>query len=305
MSTITATLLNGQTLTVGSASSREAYEVEVSSGLVGPSGIGIVSANVSGGMLNLTLSNTAIINAGSVMASANTGTITFTGNTIGQLNNNSINIVTNGKEWTFGENGLFSIPDGIYANGTTGANGQVLTSNGTSAHWADVLNANTGSVVFTSTTMTSSNADLVIVTTHNTPFASPAINTTSSWVFDRDGNLSMPGMVASSTVDKTGGNHGFETILDTSKTINKLTTGSYFLGDGAEGQVMYLVPQSGITQAVNVDVVVGNARTVTNSGTDWVLYPFRAADATGTTDSDICTLIFTDGAWQMRGGLWE
>ena len=112
-------------------------------------------------------------------------------------------------------------------------------------------------------------------------------------------------MVASSTIAKTGGNHGFETVLDTSKTINKLTTGSYYLGDGTEGQIMYLVPQSGIAQAVDVDVVVGNARTVTASGTDWTLYPFRATDTAGTSDSDICTLIFTDGAWQMRGGLWD
>ena len=164
MSTITATLVSGQTAVVGVASSREAYEIEVSSGVAGDPGVGVVSANVIGGMLNLTLSNTAVINAGSVMASANTGTITFNGNTIGQLNNNSINIVTNGKEWTFGADGLFSIPGGIYANGSTGANGQVLTSNGTSVRWANVINANTGSVTFTSTTMTSSNADLVIIT---------------------------------------------------------------------------------------------------------------------------------------------
>lgn len=143
MSTITATLVSGQTAVVGVASSREAYEIEVSSGVAGATGVGIVGANVIAGMLNLTLSNSAVVNAGSVMASANTGTITFTGNTIGQFNNNSINVVTNGKEWTFGMDGLFSIPGGIYANGSTGSNGQVLTSTGTSVRWTTPVVANT------------------------------------------------------------------------------------------------------------------------------------------------------------------
>ena len=137
MSTITATLVSGQTAVVGIASSREAYEIEVTSGVAGDPGVGVISANVIGGMLNLTLSNTAVVNAGSVMGTANTGTITFNGNTIGQFNNNSINIVTNGKEWTFGNDGTFSIPGAIYANGSLGSNGQVLTSTGTSVRWAN------------------------------------------------------------------------------------------------------------------------------------------------------------------------
>lgn len=143
MSNITATLVSGQTAVVGVASSREAYEIEVSTGVAGATGVGVVGANIVGGMLNITLSNSATINAGSVVGTPVTGSITFTGNTIGQASNGSINISTDAKTWTFGANGTFAIPGGISANGSVGTTGQVLTSNGTTAYWNTPAAANT------------------------------------------------------------------------------------------------------------------------------------------------------------------
>lgn len=112
MSTITAELVSGQTAVVGIASSREAYEIEVSSGVAGADGIGVVAANIVGGMLNLTLSNSAVINAGSVVGVPPTGTITFTGDVIGEFSNGSVGIQGGNNVWTFGSNGALSFPDG-------------------------------------------------------------------------------------------------------------------------------------------------------------------------------------------------
>lgn len=95
--------------------------------------------------------------------------------------------------------------------------------------------------------------------------------------------------------------------LDLNKSINKLADGSYTLADGVEGQIMYLVPQSGITPA-NVSVDVGNYRVGGFNGTNGGLYPFRIlndADATYYDSRAFCTLIFTDGAWEQSGGSWD
>jgi len=93
---------------------------------------------------------------------------------------------------------------------------------------------------------------------------------------------------------------GLETVgIDLTKTINKLTDGTYGLGDGFEGQIMYLV-RSPETISANVLVNVDNGDGasplrpfITNLG-------FADVDNTG-----ICTLIFTDGSWKQTGGLWD
>jgi hypothetical protein len=95
--------------------------------------------------------------------------------------------------------------------------------------------------------------------------------------------------------------------LDLNKSINKLADGFYTLADGVEGQIMYLVPQSGITPA-NVSVDVGNYRVGGFNGTNGGLYPFRIlndANASYFDSRGFCTLIFTDGAWQQSGGSWD
>lgn len=42
------------------------------------------------------------------------------------------------KTWTFGADGLLTLPGGVNANGSNGSAGQVLTSNGTSTYWSTV-----------------------------------------------------------------------------------------------------------------------------------------------------------------------
>jgi hypothetical protein len=92
--------------------------------------------------------------------------------------------------------------------------------------------------------------------------------------------------------------------IDLTKTVNKLSDGLYTLADGVEGQIMYLVAQNGVVPT-DVSVLVANSRNI-GVGT---LLPFSVYD--NSDDSyygsigGICTLIFTDGAWQQSGGAWE
>ena len=96
------------------------------------------------------------------------------------------------------------------------------------------------------------------------------------------------------------------TAIDLTKSINKLIDGDYTLADGVEGQIMYLVPQDG-TALNNVSVSVANARVGGNT-TGAELLPFRIYEHSGDgfyEGTGLCTLIFTDGAWQQSGGAWD
>jgi hypothetical protein len=91
------------------------------------------------------------------------------------------------------------------------------------------------------------------------------------------------------------------TSLDLTKSINKLTDGTYSLADGVEGQIMYLV-RSPDTNSLDVFVNVANGEG------ENPLYPFNKynSDETAVVPNDgICTLIFTDGSWKQTGGLWD
>jgi hypothetical protein len=90
------------------------------------------------------------------------------------------------------------------------------------------------------------------------------------------------------------------TALDITKVVNKLTNGVYTLADGVEGQMMYLVRQTGTTYNT-VAVIIANARIDGLVYTSIEHYPFSY----NTSGIDIDTLIFTDGAWQANGGTWD
>jgi hypothetical protein len=96
------------------------------------------------------------------------------------------------------------------------------------------------------------------------------------------------------TVDSLG-----DVDIDLTKTINKLTDGTYYLADGVEGQIMYLV-RSPETTSENVFVNVDNADGASPLRPFRTNAPFATVDNTG-----ICTLIFTDGSWKQTGGLWD
>ena len=91
--------------------------------------------------------------------------------------------------------------------------------------------------------------------------------------------------------------------IDLTKTVNKLADGSYTLANGVEGQILYLVMQNGTVPA-DVSVSVANSRNI-GVGT---LLPFRVyndSDDSYYDSTGLCTLIFTDGAWQQQGGAWD
>jgi len=95
--------------------------------------------------------------------------------------------------------------------------------------------------------------------------------------------------------------------LNLTKSVNKLADGPYSLADGIEGQIMHLVPQTGIDPS-SIDVIVANYRIDGSQGTTGQLFPFRIfndADSSYYNSRAFCTLIFTDGAWQQQGGSWD
>ena len=89
------------------------------------------------------------------------------------------------------------------------------------------------------------------------------------------------------------------TALDLTKSVNKLTNGAYTLADGVEGQIMYLVRQTGSTYNA-ITVNVANARVDGALNTTIAYYPFEWAPPL-----NMSTLIFTDGAWQADSGAWD
>ena len=117
-----------------------------------------------------------------------------------------------------------------------------------------------------------------------------------------DGTLLVNGaIILSSTINTGTGDPVYPTALDLTKTINKLgdNTGSvYTLADGVEGQIMYLVRSHNVTDLSlsSINVVVANAYYGLNQLTNQSLY-FGSGD--------VITLVFTDGAWQQSGGVWD
>lgn len=86
------------------------------------------------------------------------------------------------------------------------------------------------------------------------------------------------------------------TPLDLNKQVQKLTDGVYSLADGSEGQIMYLVQQTGATGTARV--YVSNCRI---NGVEYLnnfIDPFASSN-------NVVQMLFTDGAWQSIGGLWD
>ena len=111
--------------------------------------------------------------------------------------------------------------------------------------------------------------------------------------------LNVGGSYVASTVDTSGGTDQATAVaLDLSKQIHKLWTGTYSLANGTEGQVLRVVRKSGIDNATLCRIYVSKSRI---AGVEYInnfIDPFA-------NGSDIVTFIFTDGAWQAQGGLWD
>jgi hypothetical protein len=137
-----------------------------------------------------------------------------------------------------------------------------------------------------------------------------------TWEFRADGTLSFPDNTVQTTAyvpgifftdGSTGGGVGTETAIDLTNQIHKLSSGIYTLADGAEGQMIYLVPQTNATHA-GITVIVANGRVLDESAaatvyTNIEFYPF--SDTLSTAIKNVVTMIFTDGAWQASSGTWD
>lgn len=83
--------------------------------------------------------------------------------------------------------------------------------------------------------------------------------------------------------------------LDLTKAVQKLSDGSYSLGNGVEGQLMYFVRTTGSTGIIRIHVT----NTCRINGVE---YTNNFLDL---GSNDIVTFLYTDSAWQAVGGLWD
>jgi hypothetical protein len=210
--------------------------------------------------------------------------------------------------WEFGTDGGLTFPDAtVQTTAFTGITTVAKTG------VAD-LNANDMSFEVTAVDESGVVTEVTITNTPNIAWQSNGAGTgvtvgdlSFTVQVDGSGNATVSGITSSGghTIGETfttgGDSFGAEilpTAIDLTKTVNKLTPGNYSLADGVEGQVMYLVRQTGTINTVIISVA--HARNGASEYTDYPHYPFA-----GTSSNDLTTLIFTDGHWQSSGDSWD
>lgn len=117
---------------------------------------------------------------------------------------------------------------------------------------------------------------------------------------------SNPVAVNSDTIETptAGGNNGSETVLSLSKRTHVLKDGWYKLNAGTEGQVMYFVPHSSVTDISNIIIRVNNGRF--NTGTTVIDYTNNFITVfSGQTGTAMAIAIYANGAWQFNTGMWD
>jgi hypothetical protein len=124
-------------------------------------------------------------------------------------------------------------------------------------------------------------------------------------------NLSITDGVLSATarapeVSTPVGNANPPTVLDQTKQIFVLGTGTYKLTNGSEGQICYFVTHSTGTPG-NTVVNVDNIRIISNDeatiAISAVWYPFDTVAGSISDAATTATAIFTSGAWNVSQGL--
>ena len=206
---------------------------------------------------------------------------------------NTIN--SNGKEWVFSSGGALNTP-GIIVHST-------IEKNNYSAVLATIeisptYNANWNDGTYP-VTWSSGGSGTVIISEGNAGFslttAGSVLWTIGDTVTTVNGNT-LGGVNGDDDIVLTV-TEIFPTSIDLTKTVNKLVEGNYFLGDGVEGQIMYLVSHPTLLEPGSVSVAVYASRHVGAASTNQILSPFYT--------SGVCTLLFTDGSWQLvSGGYW-
>jgi hypothetical protein len=220
------------------------------------------------------------------------------------------NTSTGNKDWVF------------YPDGSTGfPNNTILgTSEDPNVYIETATTSTTSTWTFGTDGVLTLPADTPVIKgggtgTDVTIIATTGTNT-ATWTFSASGTVTLPGPInniRAGTATITGsGDPAYPTALDLTKTVNKLADNqgsTYTLADGYEGQIMYLVPQTGATMT-GVNVTVNHARIIDNSTstalvvTNASLAPFNYT-ATPVPTIGVTTLIFTDGAWQADAGFWD
>jgi hypothetical protein len=214
------------------------------------------------------------------------------------------------RRWRFGEDGDLTFPDGtVQATAYLGSALSTVARTGVADLFAndmsfEVTAVDGGGVV----------TEVTITNTPNPAWQSNGAGTGVTFgdlsfivQVDGSGNATVSGITSSGghTIGETftvgGDSFGAEilpTAIDLTKSVNKLTPGYYTLADGVEGQIMYLVRQTGLS--TTVEIIVAHARNGASEYTDYAHYPFA-----GTSSNDLTTLIFTDGHWQSSGDSWD
>ena len=222
------------------------------------------------------------------------------------LNNsatNSIIIRTNNNNtnqtWEFAADGKLTFPGAVvkstvaktgadpFANSANfevtavdenGAVTEITATNSPNPNWTTGTSGNTlGDVNFTIIIDGSGNASVTV---------------------DSGGTGHSIGEIFNLSAESLGGTTPTPTALDLTKSVQKLTEGSYTLADGVEGQIMYLVRQPDASP--EVEIFVSSGRVGNNVYTDIAFFPFS-----GSGSGNMTTLIFTDGAWQADNGAWD
>jgi hypothetical protein len=199
------------------------------------------------------------------------------------------------KQWQFGTNGGLTLP-GALVKSTVAKTGVILpTTTGIPLTLSGTMTGlgiadgtygpfTKGGVTF-SVTVAGGGISGFINISSTTPYAVNATigQLTSEDLGDPPGQTTNIGV--DSVVQET------PTALDLTKSVNKLADGYYTLANGVEGQIMYVVRQTGST-AANIFVEVASARWDGSVYSDQPVIPFQIPF------TDMVTIIFTDGAWQ-------
>jgi hypothetical protein len=221
----------------------------------------------------------------------------------GQLSTRATILGVDNKAWTFGGDGTTTLPGAItrVVAGTVAQTG-IAYNIGTATALADstyigaIVDGSYGpftlGVVTFTVVVTSGVAAYTVTATTGDTAVGAVIGTLDTG--DLGGTSGSTSNISVADVVQSG------TAIDLTKSVNKLTDGTYTLADGVEGQIMYLVRQTG-TVFDQVTVIVANARVGGVLYTNLEHYPFSYV----TSNVDIDTLIFTDGAWQAVGGDWD
>ena len=217
---------------------------------------------------------------------------------------------TTASDWTFGADGGLTFPDATVQ--TTAYTGSALS---TVAKTGPILPTTTGVVTgltpssalggltdgtYGPFTLTGVTLSVVVFGGVINGFTNVSGTATVNDVLGTIDSGAVGGTAGTTiTITVNGVAQATPTALDLTKSVNKLTDGSYTLANGVEGQIMYLVRQTGSTAH---NVIVASARVDGAIETNISFTPFAPVQEVPT---NMATLIFTDSAWQSMGGFWN